>query len=602
MKNLFLLFFLTFSSLSFSQNDYLLGENYYRQGEYEKASQIFKKLYDKSPFNTTYLNRLISCYQETDKFLVSENLLKARINKNASQTYLYVLLGYNYERQQQKEKAKINYEIALNSLDKNASYGGIVGRLFKDYNALDYAILAYEKSMQKNPNANYSFQIAQIYGEKGDFKQMFESYINMIDKNENYLNTVQRFTSRYITEDAENESNILFRKTLLRKSASNPKDEWNLLLSWLFAQQKDYGKALIQEKGLYQRNPTDLSSIFNLGKTAFNSKDFDAAKQCFDFVNEKSVLTQEKINANLYIAKIAIATQNPETETIFENLFNLFGKNTSTIKLQVAYADFLTFQKNEPQKATTVLEEAFTFSTSKFDQARIKLKLGDVLVFTGQYNKALIYFSQIQTQLKNHELSQEARFKVAQTSYFKGDFTWAKAQLKVLKSSTSQLIANDAVSLFLKITDNEPVDSIPSGLKQLAKAELLAFQNKDEKALAILNNLISSKKGETKEMSAPKIVPGDVIYDDVLFFKSKLLIKLEKYDDAILSFAKIVAADNQGIYTDDVYFEMAELYKNKLNNPEKASEYYQKIIFEHASSIYLVDARKKYRELRGDKV
>jgi tetratricopeptide (TPR) repeat protein len=602
MRTLFLLFFLAISSFSFSQNEYVLAENYYRDGAYEKATQIYKNLYSKSPFNTTFLSRLISCYQETDQFLVAENLLKSRINANATHSYLYVFLGYNYERQKQYEKAKINYEVALNSLDTNPGYGGIIGRIFKDYNSLDNAILAYKKSIQENPNANYSFQIAQIYGEKGAFKQMFESYINMIDNNENYLNTVQRFTSRYISDDAENENNILFKKTLLRKSASNPKDVWNLLLSWLFAQQKDYGKALIQEKGLYQRNATDLSSIFNLGKIAFNSSDFDAAKQCFDFVNEESVLEQEKINANLYIANIAVANKNPNTEVIFENVFKQFGKNASTIKIQVAYADFLTFQKNEPQKATTVLEEAFTFSSSKFDKARIKLKLGDVLVFTGRFNKALIYFSQIQSQLKNHELAQQARFKVAQTSYFKGDFTWAKAQLKVLKGSTTQLIANDAVSLFLKITDNEPVDSIPSGLIQLAKAELLAFQNKDEEALSVINNLISPKKPQNKKLFTAGIAPGEVIYDDVLFFHAKLLIKLEKYEDALVSFSKIVATDTQGIYTDDVYFEMAELYKDKLNNPEKASEYYQKIIFEHASSIYLVDARKKYRELRGDKV
>ena len=597
MKKLFLLFFLGTSSLSFSQNEYLLGENYYREGEFEKATQIFKKLYSKSPFNTNYLNRLISCYQELDQFLVAENLLKSRIKANASQTYLYVFLGHNYERQQKNEKAQIYYEMALNSLDKNATYAGIIGRLFKNYNALDNAILAYEKSMQKNPNANYSFQIAQIYGEKGAFKQMFESYMNMIDKNENYLNTVQRFTSKYITEDPENKNNILFRKTLLRKSVNNPKDVWNLLLSWLFALQKDYGKALTQEKALYQRNPTDLSSIFNLGKISFNGKDFEAAKQCFDFVNEKALLKQEKINANLYISKIAVATKNPETEAIFQNLFNQFGKNSSTIELQVAYADFLTFQKDNPKEATVILEEALTFSRSKFDKARIKLKLGDVLVFEGKFNKALIYFSQIQTQLKNHELAQQARFKVAQTSYFKGDFAWAKAQLKVLKGSTTQLIANDAVRLFLKITDNEPVDSIPSGLKQLAKAELLAFQNKDQEAFKVLSSLFLEKGVFTNGLA-----PGEVIYDDVLFFQAKLLIKLEKYDDALLSFSKIVAADNQGIYTDDVYFEMAELYNNKLNDPEKASEYYQKIIFDYASSIYLVEARKKFRKLRGDKV
>lgn len=605
MKKIFLLLFLIISSVTIAQNpaqkkaqnNYILAENYYREGAYEKATQIYKKLYDSSPFNTTYLGRLISCYQETDQFLIAENLLKSRIKANKSQVYLYVYLGYNFEKQQQKEKAQENYKIAINSLDKTPSYGAILGRLFKEYNLLDDAILAYEKAMEANKNANYNFQIAQIYGEKGNFKKMFESYIDLVDKNDQYFSLVQRYTSTYITDDAENEANILFRKTLLRKSASNPKDVWNTLLSWLFTQQKDYTKALIQEKALYQRKPDDLSAIFTIGQIAFNDKSFDASQQCFNFVVEKSTTKNEIINANLYLANIAVATKNPDTETIFKNLFTTFGKNTATIKLQVAYADFLTFSKNEPTKANIVLEEALSFANSKFDKARIKLKLGDVLVFTGKFNKALIYFSQIQTQLKNHELGQEARFKVAQTSYFKGDFDWAKAQLKVLKSSTTQLIANDAVDLFLKISDNEPVDSIPSGLKQLANAELMAFQNKNDAALAELNSLFTKK-----DVFINGLTSGEVIYDDVLFFQAKLFIKQKRYEEALVSLSKIIEADNQGFLTDDVYFMMAETYNNNLNNTEKAQEYYQKIIFEHPSSIYLVDARKKYRKLRGDKV
>jgi tetratricopeptide (TPR) repeat protein len=601
MKKFFILFFILISSFSYAQkelqNEFILAESYFRQGEFEKATQIYKKLYDKSRFNTTYLNRLITCYQETDQFTTVENLLKERIKQNSKQIYLYVFLGYNYEKQQQKEQAKINYEKALSSLDINAAYGGTIGRLFKDYNLLDYAISAYEKAMEKNPNANYNFQIAQIYGEKGEYEKMFNSYINLIDKQETYLNLVQRYASRYITDDAENKTNIVFRKTLLRKSASNPKDVWNILLSWLFAQQKDYGKALIQEKALYQRNPTDLNAIYDLGKIAFYNKTFEEAKQCFDFINQKSTFKEEKIDANLFLAKIAVATNNPETETLFQSLFKEFGINSYSINLQVEYASFLTFKQNEAQKAKEVLEKSLTFSKSKFQKARIKLKLGDVLVFQGKYNKALIYYSQIQTQLQDHELAQQARFKVAQTSYYKGDFSWAKSQLKVLKGSTTQLIANDAVDLFLKITDNEPVDSIPSGLKQLARAELLAYQNKNEEALEEISTLFSSK-----DVFANGLNPGEVIYDDALFFKAKMYIKLKRYDDAILNLAKIVAADNTGFFTDDVYFMMAEMYNNNLNNPEKAQEYYQKIIFEHPSSIYLVDARKKFRKLRGDKV
>jgi tetratricopeptide (TPR) repeat protein len=599
MKKLLILIFLIFCNFSFSQeaeqNTFFLAETYYRQGEYEKATQIYKKLYDKSPFNTSYLNRLLSCYQETENYKTAEVLLKTKLQKDPTQTYLNVFLGYNYERQQLKEEATIYYEKAINSIDKNDSYSSIIARLFKEYNLLDNAILAYQKGMNNNKNANYNFQIAQIYGEKGAFKQMFEAYINLVDKNTNYLNLIQRYASIYITEDAENETNILFRKTLLRKAASNPKNEWNILLSWLFAQQKEYEKAFTQEKALYQRNPTDLSEIFSLGTIAFENKAYESAKQCFSFVNEKSFLKEEKIDANVYLVKIAVATKNPETESLFQSLFTQFGKNAQTIELLVEYADFLTFTKNEPAQATTVLEEALGYSKTKFDKARIKLKLGDVLVFRGSFNKALIYFSQIQTQLKNHELAQQARFKVAQTSYFKGDFTWAKAQLKVLKSSTTQLIANDAVALFLKITDNEPVDSIPSGLKQLARAELLAYQNKNEDALQEISNLFSSK-----DILINGLVPGEVIYDDVLFLEAKLYIKLKRYEEAIVSLEKIIAADNQGILTDDVIFLIAETYHYNLNNIEKAQEYYQKIIFEHPSSIYLVAARKKYRQLRGD--
>ena len=250
MKKQILFVVLLVSSFGYAQNEYLLAENYFRAGEYEKATTVYKKLYEKSPFNTTYLQRLISCYQETTQFVRAEELLKAKIQSNPSQVFLYVYLGYNYERQQQKETATIYYQKALSAIDEKSNYSGLIAAIFKHYSLIEYAITAYEKAMKNNPKANYNFQIAQLYGEKGAFKKMFQSYIDLIDKNPDYVKNVQRYVSRYLTNDAESKNNILFRKTLLRKSASNPKDEWNLLLSWLFAQQKEYGKAFLQERAL----------------------------------------------------------------------------------------------------------------------------------------------------------------------------------------------------------------------------------------------------------------------------------------------------------------------------------------------------------------
>ena len=587
MKNIFLIIALFSVSFVFCQNSSSLAESYFREGEYEKASQIYESLEKNNPFNTRYLKRLITCYQETSNYEKAADLLQKKLLNNPSQHYLRIEIGYNFDRQQKTALAKKEYDFAIDAITSNPSLGGIMGRMFQQNNLLDYAIEAYSKTMRLYKNASYEFQIAQIYGEKGEFEKMFDSYTQLIDKDENYLGGVQRFTSRYINEDATNSNNIAFKKSLLKKSISNPKNVWNELLSWLFTKQKEYGKAFIQEKALFNRDPAYIETVFRLAKIAFENNDITTAKKCFDFILEKTNFIEEKITAELYLLKIAVKATTKNSASLFEKTLQEYGVNRNSLEIQLEFADYLTFKINNPSKAIEVLEKALLLSTSKFKNARIKLKLGEVLVFTGRFNKALLYFSQVQTQLKNHPLSQQARFKVAQTSYFKGDFKWAKSQLKILKGSTTQLIANDAVDLFLVISDNEPKDSIPSGLIDFAKADLLAYQNKNTEAIAIYSAMAQKYQGQNIE-------------DDVLFNQAALYLKENQYENTISNLLKIISINAEGILVDDSYYLLAEVYKNKIKDTEKASEYYQKIIFEKPSSIYLVDARKKYREIRGD--
>lgn len=588
MKKYFLFIFFLLCVKSFAQtNNYILAENYFRNNEFEKASQIYKKLVKKNQYNTTYLRRLIACYQEIDSFSVAEKLLKEKLKKKPNLSYVNVLLGYNYERQQLTNKAEEYYKTALKSITKNPVYGSTIANEFKNYSKLDLAIEAFQKVQTTNKNANYGFQIAQIYGEKGNFDKMFEEYINFVDKNGQYLNTVKRYTARYVTDDSENENNILFKKALLRRSASNPKNEWNSLLSWLFTKQKEYNKALIQHKALYARNPNNLSNIRELGNISFENKEYEVAKDCFNFVIEKTNYPADKFNAIFMNLKIAITTKQPDIEQQFQQIFTEYGINNNTFSIQIAYADFLTFQKNEPEQAKEVIEKAIQFARNKYEKANVKLQLADVLVYQGKFNKALIYFSQIQTTIKNHPTGQQARFKVAQTSYFKNDFEWAKSQLKVLKGSATQLIANDATDLFLTIADNQPKDSLPTGLAKYAKADLLAYQNKNDEAIAILNDIIINFKGQPIE-------------DEALHKQAAIFSKKKQFENAINNYENIIALNKDGILVDDSLYKLAEIYNNELNNIEKAKEYYQKIIFEYPSSIYLVDARNKYRKLRGD--
>ena len=564
-----------------------MAESYFREGAYEKASQLFEALEKNNPFNTRYLKRLITCYQETNNYNRAAEHLQKKLLDNPSQQYLRIEIGYNFERQKKSILAKKEYDSAIEAIDLNPSLGGIMGRMFQQNNLLNYAIAAYSKAMKLNKNSSYEFQIAQIYGEKGEFEKMFEFYIALIDKNESYLNGVQRYVGKYISNDALNNNNIAFKKALLKKSISNPKNVWNELLSWLFTKQKEYKKALIQEKALFNRDPNYIETIFRLGKIAFENNNTKTAKECFEFILEKTNFIEEQLTAELFLLKIMTKNAEKEYSSFFEKVLQKYGVNRNTLEIQLEFANYLTFKKNNPVEAIKVLEKAITLSSSKFKTAEIKLKLGEVLVFTGRFNKALLYFSQVQTQLKNHPLAQEARFKVAQTSYFKGDFKWAKSQLKILKGSTTQLIANDAVDLFLIISDNEPKDSIPSGLIDFAKADLLAYQNKNIEAILAYNKILEKYQGQTIE-------------DEAMFNQASIYLKEKQYNKAIGNLLKIISINVDGILVDDSYYLLAEIYKNNIKDYQKASEYYQKIIFDKPSSIYLVNARKKYRELRGD--
>ena len=564
---------------------------YFRNGEYEKAASLYKSLHEKNPLNSNYLNYLIDCYQQTEKFNEVKFLLNTQLKKVPSQHYLNVELGYNYQLQHKKDSALIYYDKAVNSINKTSNQGYLIGRTFQSNYLLDYALLAYKKSMEVNPNANYNLQIAAIYGEKADIENMLNTYLNLVETNINYLPSVKTYIGKFISDDSENKTNIFLRKLLIQRMQNNPQNSWNQLLSWLFMQQKDYGKALIQEKALHKRNPSSLNNIIDLGFIAFENKSFSVSQDCFNYVLENTSIKEDEITAKLYLLQTDLELKAPieEIELKFQQLFNEYGKNRNTIGIQLIYADFLSFRKNEPEKAIAVLKNALKFPIDEFQKGSIKTKLADIYVFTNKFNTALIHYTQVQNNLKNHEIGQMARYKIAQTSYFKGDFEWAQSQLKILKSSTSQLISNDALDLNLLITDNALQDSLKIALKKYAIADLLSFQNKNKQAIDTLQNIITYFKGHPIE-------------DESLFKQAQLFEKVNNFDDAIANYLKIIELNKEDILVDNAIYNLAELYLNKLYNNEKAQEYYKKIVFEYPSSIYLVDARKKFRKLRGDAI
>lgn len=591
-----LLGFFTFIllSLSISAQEDFLAKQYFADGDFEKAVVFYEKLAKQNPRRTDYLQGLVACYQQLERYTDAEAYLLEQLDQRNPLPTLLIEMGYNYSLQDMPEKANDYFDRALAFIEENPNYGYALGYQFQKYTLLDRAVAAYKKAMELNPTLDYNYQLARIYGEQGDIERMYTSYLELLVNNKTSKSNILRSIDDFITSDPEDVNNQTLRIILLQKAQKNPDIIWNELLSWLFIKQRQFASALRQEKAIFKRmEGGNTGRLENLGATALEENEHEVAKDVFEYIKEESADPIVQLNAELHLIDIALdETEKNQLDGIqkrYEALIDQYGYQTQTLQLQVAYANFLTFRKDEPSLAIELLKNSLELPMNERSKAYIKLALGDILVYDRRFNEALIYFSQVQDKLKNDVMGQDARYKVAETSFYKGDFDWALTQLKVLRGSTSQLIANDAMQLSLLISDNSLEDSTQTALKKYARADFLAYQNKTDEAIEGLNDILENHKGEKIE-------------DEALLKQAQLLEFQKKYEAAEFNYQKIIEFYGNGILADDALFALGELYRNVLDQPDKAKAYYERIIYEFQDSYYFPQARKNFRMLRGDVV
>jgi len=583
--------FLLSSLISLAQSD-VLAKEYFDKGQFEKAVVLYEDLYKTNKNSALYASSLIACYQALKDFDKAEKIISERYSR-LKQPNILVELGYNYQLQNNTSKAEEYYKKAIDELATNIHFGSGVAYAFEQKNLLEKALQVYDYATSVNPQLNFDFQKARIYGQMGNLELMIESFLDYAEKNPNQTPVIQSQFNRFVEEDSSDEFTRLLRKSLLARAQKTQNIYWNEFLSWFFIQQKQLDRAFVQEKAIYKRNPESISNIVNLAKLAVESESYDLAREIFDFVLQNTQDLDTRIEVNTFMMELKIKLAQPKDyskiSADFESLLVEFGESYSTLELQILQARFIGFNLDNPVRAQQILNRLLELNLNNFDRVQIKLELGDMLLYEEKFNQALIYYSQIETDVKNHELGHQASLNIAKTSYYKGDFPWAMKQLTVLKGSFSQLIANDALDLYMLIKDNSQSDSTYTALKKFAKGDFLIYKNKDDQALQQFHQILKDHK-------------GDDIESVTLLRIGQILDKKQNYAQALEYYQRIINDFSDGIYLDEALYFSAEIYNKHLGEPEKAKEFYEKIIFNHQDSIYFVDARKQYRILRGDTI
>lgn len=599
MKKLLLSLFFALPLLLTGQPNPQLAEQYFQNGELEKAAVLYEKLYANNT-GDYYFERYLACLMDLNRFDDAEKIITKQIKKEPSKPTLYVQLGKLYERQNKETAASEQYKKAI---DKLPSDRYIVDNLASTFNAMaryDLSLAAYEQGGKLLRNKNlFAFNLADLYRRKDNVPMMVESYLNAIKENPGYLPSVQSMLMRNAS-GAEEQTEL--QSQLYARIQDEPKVlVYPELLSWLFLQKKDYKNAFRQLKAVDRMNNEDGNRVFGLANIAAEDHDYDAAIEGFGYiVNDKGRQSPLFIvsKQNLLSCKRKKLTEGytftkeelTQIEKEYESFLDEVGRNARTANIISELAELEAFYLQNLDKAVNLLEEVVDFPMVEREvQSRAKLSLGDFYLIRGERWDATLLYSQVDKLYKDDVLGHEARFKNAKLSYYFGDFDWAKAQFDVLKASTSKLISNDAIDMSVFIIDNTGLDSTTTAMEMYAQAELLVFQNKYNDGFEKLDSILM-------------LFPEHSLDDDVLYLKAQIHKKQRDYPKAITLFEKIVEKYKEEIRADNALFEMAEIYETRLNDKEKAKTFYEKLFTDFSDSTLAVEARKRFRILRGDKV
>ena len=594
-----IIIFIFFSILLFGQQrQNKLAYQYYINGEYSKAIDIYEDIY-KNKFSSVDYRTYIFCLFTVQNYKAAELLAQRALRSYPNNLTYQLEIAIAQEKQGKIKKSTQSYNKLFDKINGQISQAVSLANVFKNYTMYSKALYVYELAEKQNQKSSFRMQKAELYLNLEKTDAMMESYLQELYASPSMKKIITQRIQNFLNNNGiKNEDNFqLVKKKLLPYVRDEiNRSDFSEILIWVFMQNSQYEMALRQAMALDKRSNSNGEEVYDMGDFFLDKENFLLAIDAYEYVISKGRENFLYVDATINLLYALTKNVSSEIDSInvidesYQKAIIDLGKNSNTVLLLSNYAHFKAFYMHDLISAKEILEEAMSIpQITKLNLAECKLEYADVMLLSDNVWDALLYYSQVEKLFKESPLGHEAKLRVAKVSYYQGDFDWAQAQLEVLKTSTSKLIANDALDLSLLIIDNLNLDTTNTAMELFSKADLLKYQQKFSESIAQYDSLLSC-------------FPSHSLTDEVYMRKAEIYIKLDNISEAIKMYNNIIEEWSYDILVDDAIYLLARLYDSVLNDQFKAQNLYQKIIVEHNSSIFAAESRRRFREIRGDKI
>lgn len=579
------------------QAEIQIANEYLLKGEKEKAFSTFEALAKKSEninyIHENYLNLML----DLGKFREAESYVERLIKRNDDKVSYRLDLGLIYMRSGDEQKADryLKGIIKANAADIYRSKS--VSDYLASRNLAEYAAMALMETRSTLRNSSlFTLELANIYRMLGKRDEMVDEYLNYVTQTPANIGYVKNLLQILLTKPDELES---LERLLYDRAQQNPSSEvFADLLIWVNLQQKNFYGAFIQSRAFDRRFKKEAPKTLEIAQIAMNNQDYENADRSFSYVVKEYAGTENFLPARLGQIKAREAKVKRKFPVSKDSVRILIGEyelfvsqnpdNPSAHEAQLNESALFAYFLDEKDSAVSKLNRLIANPrASVYLKAKAKLELGDIYLLKEEPWESTLLYSQVERMQKDAPIGYEAKLRNAKLSYYKGEFRLAQEHLDILKQATTREIANDAMDLSMRINENTMMDSVGEALQIFASAELDLLQNKLAAAQEKLQNILST-------------YPSHTLADDVYWLQANLEMKQGNFEKSLGLLQKILDQSGEDILADDAYFLQGDLYENQLKDKAKAMEIYQNFLTKFPGSVFVAEARKRFRTLRGD--
>ncbi|MGN8057851.1 tetratricopeptide repeat protein [Pedobacter sp. 22163] len=574
-----------------------LAIQYYNDGDYEKAVVLLEKLYA-IPNNEAYFDIYFNTLVKLKRYDVAEKVVKREIKKNPQGDVYPIALGKLYQEKGDVQAANKIFTDVINKLPKDEFKIRNLANSFYRFENYEFAVQTFKQGRKLLGNDQlFAFELLNIYRFKKDKPMLMQEYLDAMGTMPQLLPQAEAVLASIFEDKNDYQT---FQAAILRKIQTEPDAEIYIqLLTWNYIQQQEFDMALRQLIAYDKRTKADGGTLFKAIYTFVDNGAYETAIKAYDYLLTKGKDNQYYLPSKIEMLNTKYNLRTNGKYTVadldllakdYQALLDENGKNRNTLFAIKKLANLQAYYLNQPSSAEKELEEAIKMpGINDQELGQLKLDLGDIYILTNQPWEAFLVYEQVSKQFEGQPVGNEARFRSAKLSFYQGNFEYSNGQCLVLKAATSQLIANDALNLSLLINDNIQTPADSNALKMYADAEMLLFRNLPERAV--------------KKMDSIAIAfPQNSLTDAIMMSKARILIKANDFQKAADILKKVTEDFKDGIWTDDALFTLGDLYEKKLNDIAQAKIYFQKLITDYPGSMFSAEARKRFRNLRGDGV